>query len=115
MSGERTETATDNPAESRDDIQLLWSERVQELKIIVGFMIGGVVGVVLVRAFFLNGLEELGWRLFWEGFLNGHLMNLGDVLNSSTFWKVFFGFLLCGFGGVLISQRVSLKPRDRSP
>ncbi len=91
ITGERTTPVTDRSSSGA---------------IVLGFLIGGIAGVILVRSFLLDGLEEIGWRVFWEEFWNGRLMNLGDVLNSSTFWKTFSGFLIGGSAGSAIASRI---------
>ena len=70
------------------------------------FVIGGVAGVLVVRGFFLDTLEEIGWRLFWEGIKRGEIMNLDTVLQSATFAKSLVGFLIGGFLGICIGQKM---------
>ncbi|SPF48736.1 exported hypothetical protein [Candidatus Sulfotelmatobacter kueseliae] len=72
--------------------------------LIISFCIGGIVGVVLVRAFFLDGLEEFGWRMFWEGLGNGRMMDPGMVLQSTTFLKCVGGLVIGGALGALITH-----------
>jgi hypothetical protein len=65
----------------------------------LAFLIGGVIGVAVIRAFFLDTIEELGWRMFWRALGEGGSMDLGRVLNSSTFTKCMLGFLAGGGAG----------------
>lgn len=60
------------------------------------FVVGGILGVLIVRAFFLDPVEELGWRMFWEGLSNARVMNSEMVLKSTTFAKCVAGFLVGG-------------------
>lgn len=68
-------------------------------------LLGGIVGVVVVRLFFLDELEQLGWRMFWEELGNGRVLDPGTVLRSSSFAKCVAGFLaggiLFGFAGTV--------------
>jgi hypothetical protein len=57
--------------------------------------------MLLVRAFFLDPVEELGWRMFWSGIGNGSLMDLSVVVHSTTFTKCACGFAVVGLGAAL--------------
>jgi uncharacterized membrane protein YeaQ/YmgE (transglycosylase-associated protein family) len=64
-------------------------------------VIGVIFGIIVMRAFALNPMEELGLRIFMERVS-------GDILNSSTFAKflvggLFFGFVFTVASGVIIS------------
>lgn len=61
------------------------------------FIIGGIIGILVVRGFFLDTFEEIGWRLFWEGIIRGESMNSETVLKSATFTKSLAGFIIGGF------------------
>ena len=62
-------------------------------------VLGGIFGFILMRNFFLNPVERIGFSMV--------LNNLGDlssadastILNSSTFWKLFMGLLVGAFAG----------------
>jgi len=66
------------------------------------FFLGGIFGVIIVRAFCLAPLEEIGWRMFWAGISNGKPIDIGLVLKSSAFAKAAAGFMLGGLIAVLI-------------
>ncbi len=78
-------------------------------RLILSFCIGGIVGVALVRAFFLDTLEEIGWRMFWEGIGNGRTMDLGMVVQSATFAKCLVGFLIGGAVAALVMHTRQYK------
>jgi hypothetical protein len=63
-------------------------------------IVGAVIGVLIVRSFFLDPIEEAGWRLFWEAFGGGHigLSDLDQVSESTTFMKSALG---AGVGAIL--------------
>jgi hypothetical protein len=79
---------------------------------------GGILGVLLVRALFLDPIEEIGWRMFWDGLFDGRLMNLGTVIQSVTFLKCLVGFILGGGAAVLLSRvlhrETSFEPQSKS-
>lgn len=60
------------------------------------FWLGGILGVICVRIFFLDEIEGLGWRIFWEELANGRILEPATVLRSSTFAKSVAGFLVGG-------------------
>jgi hypothetical protein len=66
------------------------------MRVALGFVVGGLVGVFLIRALFLDPFEEIGWRIFWQGLGRGADMNWGMVLQSATFLKCLTGFALVG-------------------
>lgn len=70
------------------------------------FVIGGIVGVFIVRGFFFDTLEGIGWRLFWEGVKRGEGMNLETILNSATFAKTLAGFLIGGMIATFIDHKI---------
>ena len=70
---------------------------------------GAILGVLIVRGFFLDPVEELGWRMFWEGAARGQTMNLETVLRSSTFAKSLVGFVLGGVSGLGVSALMKKK------
>lgn len=71
---------------------------------VIWLCVGGVVGVLLVRAFFLDPIEELGWRMFWEGIGNGRTMDLGMVVRSATFAKCLAGLVLGAGSGLFLTS-----------
>jgi len=84
------------------------------IRIALGFTFGGLLGVLLVRAFFLDLMEQMGWRMFWEGLGHGESMNWGMVLQSTTFAKSLAGFLLVGVAtgvGVYFREKRELSAK----
>ena len=77
----------------------------QSSRLITSSCIGGIVGVVLVRALFLDRVEEIGWRIFWEGIGNGRVMDFGVVVQSTTFVKCLAGLLIGGAAGAIWAWR----------
>lgn len=78
-------------------------------RLIVSLCVGGIVGVLLVRALFLDPIEELGWRMFWGGIGNGRSMDLGMVVQSATFAKCLAGLLLGAGSGFFIASAFNRK------
>jgi hypothetical protein len=72
------------------------------------FLIGGVVGVLVVRGFFLDPLEEIAWRIFWESLGRGGF-DLEVVLQSRTFAKSLTGFAV---GGLVMASIGMLHARE---
>jgi hypothetical protein len=65
-------------------------------------LIGGILGVIVVRLFFLNPLQIMGWNIFWNNLshLNFDLFKL--IFKSATFGKCVFGFIAgCAAGGIV--------------
>ena len=69
--------------------------------IIVLALFGGVIGVAIVRFYFLNPLQIIGWNLFWQNLshLNFDMFKL--IFKSATFGKCLVGFLAGGAVGAL--------------
>ena len=60
-------------------------------------IIGGVIGVLIVRGWHLNFVQEIGWRMFWNGVESGdHWCATDTVLHSATFAKCVVGFVIGG-------------------
>jgi len=76
--------------------------------VIVGLLIGGFLGVVIVRTFLLDPFEQVGWTLFWRALAQGQIMDWGIVLQSSTFLKCLLGFV---FGGAIGAVAARLKEK----
>jgi hypothetical protein len=66
------------------------------MRVTLGFAVGGIVGVFLIRVLFLDPFEQMGWTMFWQGFGRGDDMNWGMVLQSATFLKCLTGFTFVG-------------------
>ncbi len=63
------------------------------------FLLGGIVGVAIVRYLILDPLEIIGWTIFWNALSEGRIMNLDSVFGSATFLKCAGGFIVGGFLG----------------
>jgi hypothetical protein len=61
-------------------------------------LIGALIGAALVRAFMLDTLEEMGFRMFWQTLREVRVdaINWGAVVTSATFMKIGFGALVGG-------------------
>ena len=75
---------------------------------IPAFAIGAIFGIIVIRAFALDSMEELGLRIFIEGVSHQTgTFSAGDILQSSTFIKFigggfFFGLVFAVASGILI-------------
>ena len=76
-------------------------------------LVGGVVGVLVVRYLLLDQVEVLGWRIFWSQLGEGNLMNVDTVFNSGTFWKCVAGYLVGGGAGWIFGSRALRRAEDR--
>lgn len=85
--------------------------RSSTLWIRLGFLIGGIVGALLVWAFFLGTVEEFGLRCFWAELSNGQLMNVGAFVYTTTFAKLACGFLVAGIA-VAVGVNAALKSQS---
>src|ERR1700683_675714 len=70
----------------------------------VSLCVGGILGVLLVRVFFLDPFEELGWRMFWEAIGDGRSMDFGMVVNSAVFAKCLTGLVLGAGAGFFLAS-----------
>ncbi len=71
-------------------------------------LLGSLVGLLMVRGFFLSPLEELGWLAFWnkiEG--GGSLDAVKAAYKSRAFSKAFVGLVIGGAGGYLFALVVT--------
>jgi hypothetical protein len=80
-------------------------------RFLIWLCVGGVAGVLLVRAFFLDPIEQLGWSMFWEGLANGQIMDLGTVVGSATFAKCMAGLVLGAGTGLFLASRTNRKAK----
>lgn len=69
--------------------------------IIILVIIGAIVGVAVVKFFFLNSIQIIGWNLFWKSLshLNFEMFKL--IFKSETFKKCFIGALIGGGAGLI--------------
>lgn len=72
-------------------------------------LVSGVIGVLVVRAIFLDPVEELGWHFFWEGLSKGETMRTSALLESTTLWKCVSGFVVAAVAGGVGSWLVVSK------
>jgi hypothetical protein len=73
-------------------------------RLVVSLCVGSIVGVLLVRAFFLDPIEELGWRMFWAAIGDGRGMDFSMVVKSATFAKCLAGLVLGAGAGFFIAS-----------
>jgi len=78
-------------------------------------IVGAVVGLLFVRGFMLDTIEEIGWRVFWEALLKGNFSTRGlrMAIESSTFTKSAIGMGSGGVLGLLATRFVSSKKKGR--
>ena len=76
-----------------DEIDTRPADTLGRLSLGMASTLGGVVGVLAVRALLFDPVQEIGWRMFWEG-----NMDLGLLLESQGFWMAVMGFVI-GAGG----------------
>ena len=53
------------------------------------FLIGGIIGVLIVRGFFFDNMEEIAWRLFWSGLSKGKTYSLIRLIPSLVSLTIF--------------------------
>jgi hypothetical protein len=80
-------------------------------RFLIWLFLGGIAGVLLVRAFFLDPFEQFGWSMFWEGIANGQIMDLGTVVGSATFAKCLAGLVLGAGTGSFLASRSNRKAK----
>lgn len=90
----------------------------EAMKATVGAAIGAMLGFLLVRSFFLNPIEEIGVRLFFD-FLGGGgpsdgAFDLGKLFEFEATWKLLAGMVIGGAGGWLAGSRVQLSGGETS-
>jgi tetrahydromethanopterin S-methyltransferase subunit C len=81
-----------------------FGDMTKKLSLVIALLIGGMIGVLLVRLFFLDPLEKLGWSMFWSGLGNGRMMDLGIVLKSNTLAKCAGGFAIAGIASAFAAK-----------
>jgi len=62
---------------------------------VVFAVVGAVVGLLLVRGFMLDPIEEIGWRMFWNALFKGNFSTKGIrmVFESAAFTKSAVGMV----------------------
>jgi len=78
-------------------------------------IVGAVVGLLFVRGFILDTIEEIGWRMFWDALFKGNFSTRGlrIAIESSTFTKSVIGMAAGGGLGFLASSFASAKKTGR--
>jgi drug/metabolite transporter (DMT)-like permease len=62
-------------------------------------LVGGVLGVVCVRLFLLNPIEEIGFSMVVNNPTRISSGDINTILHSTTFWKCVIGFLVGAIAG----------------
>lgn len=85
------------------------------MKKISYILIGALFGLLLVRGFFLDPAEEIGWRIFWDALFRGHIGMRGvrHAAESATFAKSMLGVGIGAVAGYLVSQNIKVGKRRR--
>ncbi len=80
------------------------------MKVIYFVLIGAVLGLLVVRGFFLDPAEEIGWRIFWDALFRGHIGMRGirEAMNSATFAKSMLGVGVGAFAGYFASGKLKI-------
>jgi len=65
-------------------------------RIVLGSLLGGILGVFIVWAFFLDAIDRIGWSIFWSGLFHGEVTDWSAVVHSAAFLKCLAGFLVLG-------------------
>jgi hypothetical protein len=78
-------------------------------------VVGAVVGLLFVRSFMLDTIEEIGWRMFWDALLNGNFSTRGlrIAIESSTFIKSVIGMAAGGVLGMLATRFAAARKTGR--
>ncbi|MGH8580557.1 MAG: hypothetical protein ACREVK_10730 [Gammaproteobacteria bacterium] len=82
----------------------------KEIQMKAMFGIAGVaLGLLVVRGFMLDPVEEIGWRMFWHELFQGNIGTdeLGEVFKSATFVKSLVGTLVGGALGLVVAVKYS--------
>ncbi len=76
-------------------------------------LIGGLIGLLIVRGFFLDPAEEIGWRIFWDALLRGHIGMRGirEVAGSATFAKSMLGIGIGAVAGYVAGKNIKIGKR----
>jgi hypothetical protein len=74
---------------------------MRRTSIILLIITGGIIGVAVVRMFFLSSFQIMGWKIFWNNLSNIQFNMLRNVFESATFGKCLLGFIVGGILGAL--------------
>jgi len=73
-------------------------------------LIGGVIGIFIVKEFFLNPIQIAGWKMFWGSLPDAGFVDIKTALSSKTFLKSALGFtvgaVIGGYGGISIYFKI---------
>jgi hypothetical protein len=74
-------------------------------------VVGAVVGLLFVRGFMLDTIEEIGWRMFWDALFKGNFSTRGlrIAIESSTFIKSVIGMAAGGVLGLLATRLATAR------
>jgi hypothetical protein len=73
-------------------------------KVLLFALLGAIIGVAVVRMFFLNNIQVMGWKLFWNNLASLNFDMFKNAFESATFGRSVLGFLIGGFLGILSSR-----------
>ncbi len=76
-------------------------------------LFGGFIGLLIVRGFFLDPAEEIGWRIFWDALFRGHIGMKGiqEVTGSATFAKSMLGIGIGTVAGYIAGKDIKIGKR----
>ena len=76
---------------------------------VIFVVVGAVVGLLVVRGFMLDPIEEMGWRMFWDAFFKGDIGSdgMGTVFKSATFAKSAMGIAVGCVLGFLAATKLA--------
>lgn len=77
---------------------------MKRTRIISLILVGGIIGVAVVRMFFLNSFQIMGWKIFWNNLSKIQFDMLQNVFESATFGKCLLGFIIGGILGALADK-----------
>ncbi len=67
-------------------------------------LVGAIIGVAVVRMFFLSSFEIMGWKMFWNNLSAFNFDMFKHVFESATFGKSVLGFLIGGAIGYILPR-----------
>jgi len=78
-------------------------------------VVGALAGLLFVRGFMLDTIEEIGWRMFWDALFKGNFSTRGlrMAVESATFTKSAIGMAAGGVLGLLATRFVTARKAGR--
>ena len=73
------------------------------------FLIGSIAGVLIMRAFFLDFIQIMGWELFWNDLSDSKIMDAEMIFKSKTFLKCFAGGAVGGILGAILGNAIETQ------